>query len=382
MHALWVLAACRGEDPVTDRGLALPHYELVWRDSAFSAVTRPVADESAVYFFDYLHVVTAVEKKSGKVIWRTQLTYPTDPGIRIGFGMAIAAGKLVVGDLDVFGIDRVDGSIIWRFSPAVLPREQTGRGHLTTDGTVVYAGSVTGRLYAIDGATGVERWRSRVADSTLAVNDPVLSDGMIYVSLSSGIPPYGGGVAAVRAADGENAWITLFPTNPARPTGVETEVGISDSLIFAGAEDDRVVVLDRRTGAVRFVVAGTTFRPAGASTPLSSVNFAIASSPRMVVAGSLSGMVVGLDGADAHVRWRTKVDGFPFDVRVFEDRAYVAAMTALDILRIDDGSIAWSIPVTDFSYNLTYDLFGTAPTVDAERVYFGGDHGVYAFKKR
>jgi outer membrane protein assembly factor BamB len=98
--------------------------------------------------------------------------------------------------------------------------------------------------------------------------------------------------------------------------------------------------------------------------------------------GSHSGLVVGLDGNDAHVRWTTRGDGSPFDVKISGDLAYVACVTALDVFRVSDGSIAWSVPVTDFQYGITYDAFSAAPTVDDERVYLGGDHGLYAFKKR
>jgi hypothetical protein len=69
-------------------------------------------------------------------------------------------------------------------------------------------------------------------------------------------------------------------------------------------------------------------------------------------------------------------------MRIVDDLVYVAAGIALDVLRIDNGAIAWSVPNIDFPYILAYDSFGTAPAVDDERVYLGGDHGLYAFKKR
>jgi outer membrane protein assembly factor BamB len=379
---LAIIAAACGDSPASGPLLTpTTRYDLVWRDSLHSAVTRPVVDDSTAYFVDRFHVVTALDKRTGRLRWQTTFSSGYDEGFRTGLGMAIAGGNLIVGDVDVAGLDRATGTVKWRFSPTPL---QHGHSHLTSDGTTVYTGSLSGRVYAIDAATGAERWRTSVAESTFVVNDPILVDGVIYLALSMVTPPYGGGVAAVRANDGQRLWITMFPSDPQHATGVETGVGVSDALVVAGALDDRVVALDRTTGAVRLTIPGSSFRYPGIPSPLYGSNFVIASSRQTVVVASLFSGVVGLDGNDGHVRWSNlALGGAVLDVSIVDDRVYLAASLVFDAFRIADGSIAWSIPAADFPNNVApFDWFSAAPAVDADRVYLGGDHGLYAFKKR
>jgi outer membrane protein assembly factor BamB len=381
MLTLGILASACSEDPVSfPPSVSTSGYELVWRDSLFSAVTRPVADDSNVYFLDELHVVTAVNKRSGQLRWRTKFMYDVEPGFRSGAGMAIAGGRLIVGDVDVFGLDRGSGAVAWRVPLGLSSSEQAGHSRLTTDGATIYTGSITGRVYALDAASGAERWRSQVTASTFLINDPVLADGVLYLTLAMRTEPYDGGVAAVRATDGQRLWLTRFPAHPGT-YGVATGVGVSDASLFASAKDD-VVVLDRASGATRLIIPGATFRPPGIMAPFSGFDLSIAGNRQIVIVASTIGTVVGLDGSDGHVRWKTHASSLALDMDVIGDRVYIAGGAALDALRINDGSFAWSALSVNFPVLASYDFFRTAPAVDDDRVYLGSDHGLYAYRKR
>jgi outer membrane protein assembly factor BamB len=317
------------------------------------------------------------------VEWQTPLTYATDPGERQGFGMAIAGGRLVVGDLDVFGIDRKTGAIMWRFSPNIAPREQAGRGRLTSDGTTVFAGSVSGRLYAIDGATGTERWRARVADSTLSVNNPILADGVLYVSLLGVYPSRAGGAAAVDAHDGKLLWFTPTPPDPLKLTGASATVGVTPTLVIVGAEDDKIYGFDRQTGEIRLTLSGAVFRLPETGPIYSSVEFIITTFGSTVYVGSLGSMIAALDGSDLHVLWTARVAADVWDTRATSDRFYIAGVGGgLVVLRTLDGKVAWTAPGAAFPYGLAHEQFLAAPSIDTDRVYIGGESAIYSFKKQ
>lgn len=378
------MAACERTEVtaavVTGEPQQLP-YTLLWRNVSTTAVAPTVVDDANAYFFDDKHIVTAVDKASGVVRWTRELTYSTDPGFRQGFGMAIAGGRLVVGDLDVFGLDRTTGAIAWRFSPVALPYEQAGRSHLTSDGTTVYTGSVTGRVYAVDAATGAQRWVARVADSTMAVNDPVLVDSVVYVGLQGKQLPNGGGVAAINAREGRVLWSTLLPTEPPRVSGVLFGVGVTPTLVIAATANEFVYGLDRQTGAVRVTIPGETFRPQGVPRANSGVVFHVASLSSMIFIGSSWNIVVALDGTDLHERWRTSLPGVA-DMRTEADRVYVAG-GGLYVLRAVDGKVAWTVPPSAFLKGLGVgESFVNSPALDGDRVYIGGDNGIYAFRKQ
>ncbi len=64
---------------------------------------------------------------------------------------------------------------------------------------IVYFGDQNGRLYAVDGATGVERWHAGVGS---LISTPVVANGAIYI---------GGEAGELRAVGG-----SLKPQLPAR----------------------------------------------------------------------------------------------------------------------------------------------------------------------
>ena len=376
------LAAC-DRSAVTAVGTPGQPFTLLWRNANSSALGRTVFDDSSVYSVDFRrHVISAANKQTGAVRWTSTITYTNGRCERQGSELTIAGGHLVVGDLDAaIGLDLQTGAVVWRFLPVVVPYAQPGLGCVTSDGTTIYAGSVTGRVYAIDAATGDERWNARVANSTMAAYDPTIADGVLYVALSSGVAGrYGGGAAAVDIRNGRLIWFTPLPIEPPRasyPRGV----GITPTLVVVATENEVVYGLDRQTGAIRLTIPGETFRPAGVPRAGSGTGYAITSLGDTVFVGSGWNIVVALDGSDLHVLWRTPVDGV-LDLRAEPARLYVAG-GGLYVLRTTDGKLIWSVPPQAFLVGLGGgEFFNAVPSLDADRVYIGGDNGIYAFIKK
>lgn len=380
VQAVWMLGVGCGETGSPQQiVLPGPPFELAWRADVYG-YTRAVVDDSSLYIHG-AHVVYALDKKSGAVRWTTRLTYSYPTDIFEGFGMAMAGGRLIVGDIDVFGLDPATGSIAWRFATA-LPRERVGTGHLSSDGSTVYAGSVYGNTYAIDGKTGASRWTTFVApDSNFNVHDPVLVDGVVYVGLLGTAGAHGGGAAAIDARDGRLLWTTIVPGDPVVPGG-SLGVGVSASLVVVGNSTGPVYGLDRQTGQIKITLPTGTF--AAPNEPPGEKQFHVVSHGSTVYLGTNLGVVAALDGTDLHTLWKTLTGSTVFDIRADGDRVYVAAPSAsgLTVLNTSTGSIVWHVTGTQVGSFSQPEDFASAPAVDSSTVYIGGQYGVYAFKRQ
>jgi outer membrane protein assembly factor BamB len=190
----------------------------------------------------------AYDAASGDVRWSAAT------GGDLTRGASAADGRVFVGSNDgfVYAFDRADGHRLWAHrTPA------TGFATTTVRNGAVYASGTTsdatGILYALDAATGEERWTFKEPGGLGLRSATVDGDG-IYVGTVGG-PVYGLGL------DGSVRWTNQNPG--------ETEASISvvgDTLYFFGT-DDTAVALDRSTGHVLWqiplgmgggVAAGTT----------------------------------------------------------------------------------------------------------------------------
>ena len=197
---------------------AIVEPNVVWTQAGSSAV-RPVVDDHAVYLLGE-HIVYAFDKTTGAPLWTTPLLDgPSFLGIWNGVRRWLAHRRRH----RRIRIDPATGIIRWTFSPrSKYPNERSFQ-RLTTDGTTVYVGGVWGNVYAVDAATGVQKWISHVTtlpDSFVRVFNPALDRGVVYVAFAD-FPPGGpdnGGAAAMDAATGRLLWSQfLRATSTDRP---------------------------------------------------------------------------------------------------------------------------------------------------------------------
>ncbi|MEO6895065.1 MAG: PQQ-binding-like beta-propeller repeat protein [Caldimonas sp.] len=117
------------------------------------------------------------------------LSYPLIADRRVFIMEAPALGNGFVSRLHA--LDLASGAVAW--GPTDLPSQRFGGGLAFDDGHV-FVTTVDGEVMSFDAATGSLSWRITLPDSSLNVNAPTASDGLLYV--------VEGGVSRVFAIDG------------------------------------------------------------------------------------------------------------------------------------------------------------------------------------
>jgi outer membrane protein assembly factor BamB len=153
-------------------------------------------------------------------------------------------------------------------------------GSLTGQG--VFVARSDGSVQAFDGATGVQRWRTASGVSAGVVAAPIVTDGMLLVTSSTGT------ITALHAGDGRTAW--TLPTVAGNYQPVQPIEATSVAVIDHEATGWFVAVINVQSGAV---VWRTAVTPAPAF--VLSKLVAIAATPQMVVSLGL-GTIAGKAG--------------------------------------------------------------------------------------
>lgn len=195
---------------------------------------------------DSTEFVCALDAATGAERWRFNSAGPL-------FSSPVVAGGLVYvssSDADdysdtpkdesspgvLYALDAASGTERWKF-----PTGPSGESPAISGG-LVYAGDLGGYLHALDAVSGTERWKCSIEDGA---GPPVVSGGMVYVGGADGY------VYALDAASGAQRWKfkTLFwASNPP---------AASADLVYAVARDNSgdagyVYALDAASGVQRW----------------------------------------------------------------------------------------------------------------------------------
>lgn len=127
-----------------------------------------------------------------------------------------------------------------RLHPAVQPVVAEGR---------LFIGTKNGLFYALDPATGAERWRRRMGAGVQ--HTAGVENGRVFFGCLDGC------VYALNTGDGEPAWTFASPGRYLK-IGFSCAVCLADGKVFIPRRDGIVYALDRQTGAVAWA------RPVGA----------------------------------------------------------------------------------------------------------------------
>jgi len=372
--ASWVIAAL-GLAPWPFARPASSHVsepQLIWQVHGDGQGT-PTADHATAYFLSRRHEVTAVDVATGSVKWRG-LT--GERGATTAGSLIVSAVRTVIaGDYSIVGFDR-DGNERWRFAPS----DGYGPGLYLgdTSGDMVFAGSASGRLHAIDAASGTERWSLQLGtDDHTTVFAPASDHDLIFAGFTSFGARSSGGVAAVEAVSGRERWRWAFPDLDGISTGAGLSGGplVAGDLVLAVNRDGTIHAIDRASGRSLWSLPPVITRaPLRGGQTMHDFR-ALACSDEIVFAGSLTGTVVAYDLRTRRERWRQT----PFDSSVAfgiaSDRhsVYVpylsGRMVALDAAT---GAERWRTPrgLTGLSWK---------PFVSGDRLYAAGSSGLVAF---
>lgn len=218
----------------------------------------PAAVAGGLVFACDRHGLHAFDAATGEARWQAQAPKGSAP--------AVADGVVYVGGASLLAFDAATGAQRWNFLPQDTP--SGAAGYLSTpavaDG-VVYAGTGTHRLYAVDAATGQERWEVtflpvQESGDIAPLSAPVVADGRVYAVVHA--RPSAGVLKAflwaIDAATGHKLWAT-------ETLGSSLGVGATQPAVAGGAiyvqgpdaahpNRSIVVALDAATGTERWRV--------------------------------------------------------------------------------------------------------------------------------
>jgi len=236
--------------------------------------------------------------------------------------------------------------VLWRFktiysllaSPPVVVDE------------VAYVGDSRG-VYALDAATGEERWH---LDAGAWVSAMSLTDSVVYVG-GNDVDAGAYYIYALDDATGEERW--RFQTG-----GKIASPAVANGIVYVGSDDNYVYALDAATGKWlwRFK-AGFEGDVVGFSVPVVADG--------VVYIGGADEYVYALDAGTGELRWRHQMSDRIPDLAVAERVVYVSGwMSGLHALEAGSGEQLWVFGG---------GMIGPAAVAD-DVVYVGSNDGAYS----
>lgn len=360
---------------ISPAGASLPPGP-VWRTDIPSQGV-PAVDRTAVYAMGPRREILAVDRQTGRPRWRHAIA--GSPGTTQAFRIVpVASDRLLAGDYDVVAVRRSNGRVLWRFSPddgGYGPGMYLG----ACDDRQVYAGSPSGRLYAIDHQKGSSTWTLEIeAPRPTTIFAPVLSGAAVVAGYTTFSAPIRGGLLAVDRSTGTRLWQTPFPLPDGRPVGTGWSGGpvVLGDRVAAASGNGWLHAMDISTGRIAWSLpAVPTNLPEMAGDPARDFR-ALTTSGRTLVAASLTGYVTAWDLATGGERWhRTPAEGSAaFQLAADESRVYVpfqsGRLTAFDVAT---GDPVWQAGTP------AGPRFVWPPAIDAGMLYLASSAGLWAF---
>ncbi len=367
--SLLALAALSCGDPMPPESGA-----VIWRVQGSSAGT-PAFDASTVYFLARNHEVVALDKEDGAMRWRQSTGTATAETMG---GTALLVGPaVVVGDGNVHAFARNTGARLWRFQPTegFLP----GLFDLATNGSLIFAGSPSGHVYGIT-SDGRAAWRTHLKDTEddLSAYSPVYSEGRVYVCFRRFRWPTTGGIAVLEAATGALIWRKDFPALPPNhQAGCFAQVAVTENVVIGASDDGHIHAYDRHTGDSAWSAPQLSNLPGDPGSPQMDLR-PLAADAGIVVIGSTTSYVVGLEAATGNELWRNSPQrgSIIFPIAVAAGAAYTVGgaleLTSFDLLA---GQLRWR------RGGEGDETYTARPVVDGDRIYVGGPDHMSALRR-
>ncbi|HYJ29622.1 MAG TPA: PQQ-binding-like beta-propeller repeat protein [Allosphingosinicella sp.] len=208
----------------------------------------PVIGDNRIYVIDTQAVIRALSPDNGATLWQRQLTNPQASSRTLfGGGVTFANGRVyaVNGAGDAAALDAATGNIVWQVRPG-----GPLRGSPTVGGDSVYVVSQDNQLYALNTATGEQRWNvsgSVESSGVFGVASPAFAQSTVVAGYSSGE------LSAYRYENGQEVWSdalarTTVTTSVHALTDIDADPVIDQGRVYAIGQGGRMVAVELNTG--------------------------------------------------------------------------------------------------------------------------------------
>ena len=215
-----------------------------WRARTDGAiVSTPLVAAGKAVFGSFDGKLRALDARTGAPVWTVEAGAPVTSSPTASGDLCIVGTR----NYDLFGIELATGERRWSYYYWFSWVESSAT---VADG-VAYVGSSDGaRLFAVDAASGKERWVFRVLGS--AWGTPAVSDELVFIG-SVGVKDYlcdhRPAFHAVSRRTGRAAWVF----RQERPTdgllsGFLSSPALDDERVFVGGLDHKVYAFAQRPG--------------------------------------------------------------------------------------------------------------------------------------
>ena len=208
----------------------------------------PVIGGGRIYTIDTQAVVRAINPANGSTFWQRQVTSPQASARTLfGGGVSFDNGRVyaVNGAGDAAALDAATGNPIWQARPG-----GPLRGSPTIAGDTVYAVSQDNQLFALNAATGEQRWTrsgSVEASGVFGAASPAFGQSTVVAGYSSGE------LSAYRYENGQEVWSdaltrTTVTTAVHALSDIDADPVIDQGRVYAIGQGGRMVAMELNTG--------------------------------------------------------------------------------------------------------------------------------------
>ncbi len=366
----WLTSFTRGEDNLPPPTPLQPidaeiQPQQQWRlgtdaDSREQLVRlRPMVDAESIYVAGFDGEVVAVERESGRVRWRQDLSGAVSGGVGAGSGTLLAGGPggevwalereggalrwesmvstevlsppegsgnvVVVRAVDgsVHGLDSIDGSHLWTYNSTEPALTLRGNSPLLLVSGAAIVGLDNGKVAVIDTASGRAYWERTIApptgrselDRMVDIDAaPVLIGSVLYVAT------YQGQLVALDVEAGRALWT--------RELSTYTGLAADDRNVYVTDADGNVLAFDRRSGASMWLQDALAHR--AVTGPALHGSY--------LVVGDLEGYLHWLEPASGELVGRVRLGEQPIVVAPVADRGQLYAID------VEGALVAYTLP--------------------------------------
>lgn len=373
MLVLIALPNCDFVGPETSRG---PSGRIVWRVDEQGWNFVPAFDGTAAYFGTRDHHVVAVEKATGRVLWKSATGTPgTD---LYGRNLVVAGSVVAIADYRIVAFDRVTGQLAW-MSERPPDNDAVGSLYLSTDGETIYSGTELARVYATDARTGRLKWSTQLPLRPEGVKafSPIVVNNRVFVCERHFGSPLDGRLVALDATTGLQLWAHDFePATATQFAGCgPVNAAIYASSVIADNGDGRILALDQGTGNILWIAPALAGLPNLPSSLTYGDDRPIAVSGHVVAAGSTSGYLTGYDARTGAQMWQV----YPWIGSIALTRMS-SDETTFYVRSIGGQIAAFDAQTGREEWRISGSRFLNGPAVDTDLLYAAGD-AAYALDK-